>query len=48
MKQHDLALRLLAKAAQDEIAIDRLIDDATVPDEIVGFHCQQAARRFCT
>jgi len=46
MKQHDLALRLLAKAAQNEVAIDRLIDDASVPDEIVGFHCQQAAEKL--
>ena len=36
MKQHDLALRLLAKAAQDEVAIDRLIGDVAVPDEFVG------------
>jgi hypothetical protein len=46
MRQHDLALRLLAKAAQDEVAISKLIDDPTVPDEIVGFHCQQAAEKL--
>jgi hypothetical protein len=46
MKQHDLAMRLLAKAAQDEVAIDRLMGDVAVPDEIVGFHCQQAAEKL--
>ena len=46
MKQHDLAVRFLAKAAQDELVADRLLDDGTVADEIVGFHCQQAAEKL--
>ncbi len=43
MKQHDLAVRLLAKASQDELVVDRLLIDADVADEVIGFHLQQAA-----
>ena len=31
---------LLRKARQDEIALDKLITDPSLPDEIVGFHAQ--------
>lgn len=46
MKQHDLALRFLIKAAQDEHLVDTLATDRTVADEILGFHCQQAAEKL--
>ncbi len=46
MKQHDLALLFLAKAAQDVQAVDILLTDTRVADEIVGFHCQQAAEKL--
>lgn len=46
MTQHELAARLLLKAVQDEVAADRLIDDAEVADEVIGFHLQQAAEKL--
>jgi len=46
MKWREEALRLLKKAAQDEFVIDKLIDDPTAPDEVLGFHAQQAAEKI--
>lgn len=46
MTQHDLAVRLLAKAVQDEIAVDRLMGDASIADEVIGFHLQQSAEKL--
>lgn len=42
----DLARRLAEKARGDEIAVDKLIDDAAVPDEVIGFHAQQAIEKL--
>jgi HEPN domain-containing protein len=36
----------LAKAAQDEWVVERLINDPETPDEILGFHAQQAAEKL--
>jgi HEPN domain-containing protein len=36
----------LAKAAQDELAVDRLAPLQESSDEIVGFHLQQAAEKM--
>ena len=36
---------LLRKARQDEIALDKLITDSSLPDEIIGFHAQQAVEK---
>jgi hypothetical protein len=38
----DLAVRFARKAESDEIALDRLADDPDVPDDLIGFHAQQA------
>lgn len=46
MTQHDLALILLQKAREDELAVDRLIDDVQISDAIVGFHLQQATEKL--
>jgi HEPN domain-containing protein len=46
MKQHEQALLLLRKAAQDEALLDEILDSDKVSDEIVGFHCQQAAEKL--
>jgi HEPN domain-containing protein len=46
MQQHDLAVLLLAKAAQDEMVVAKLSADTDVSDEIIGFHCQQAAEKL--
>jgi HEPN domain-containing protein len=37
---------LLRKAAQDEALIDAVLTSDQVSDEIVGFHCQQAAEKI--
>ena len=41
----DLARVLATKAAGDEAALERLVDDARVPDEVVAFHAQQAVEK---
>ena len=46
MAASDEARRLLAKAAEDEYVLDRLLDDALAPDSMVGFHAQQAAEKL--
>jgi HEPN domain-containing protein len=42
----DLARLLMEKAAHDEAAAARFAGDAIVVDEIIGFHCQQAAEKI--
>ncbi len=37
---------LLAKAAQDEYVVDRLLPDDDAPVEVFGFHAQQAAEKL--
>ena len=46
MKQREQALLLLRKAAQDEALIDQVLRSDKVSDEIIGFHCQQAAEKL--
>lgn len=46
MKQREQALLLLRKAAQDEALLDAVLTSDQVSDEIVGFHCQQAAEKM--
>jgi len=36
---------LLHKAQQDEFALEKLISDPASPDEIIGFHAQQAIEK---
>ena len=45
MKQRELVRALLHKAAQDEAAMARLMPDADLDDELVGFHAQQAVEK---
>jgi HEPN domain-containing protein len=42
----ELAELLLRKAEQDEFAMDKLIPDPDSPDEIIGFHAQQAIEKM--
>jgi HEPN domain-containing protein len=42
---HDLARVLATKAAGDEATLDSLLDDRSVPDEVFGFHAQQAVEK---
>ena len=37
---------LLRKAAQDEFTLDKLISDPDAPDEVIGFHAQQAVEKM--
>jgi HEPN domain-containing protein len=46
MAASDEARRLLAKAAEDEYVLDRLLEDARAPEAMVGFHAQQAAEKL--
>jgi HEPN domain-containing protein len=42
---HELALLLVRKAEGDEAILDRLLDDHDVPDDVLGFHVQQAVEK---
>lgn len=46
MKRREQALLLLRKAAQDEALLDQVLTSGQVSDEIIGFHCQQAAEKM--
>ena len=46
MKRREQALLFLCKAAQDEALLDAVIDSGKVSDEVIGFHCQQAAEKM--
>ncbi len=42
----DLAARFARKARSDEIALEKLADDPEVPDDLIGFHAQQALEKL--
>jgi len=46
MKPYEYSLSLMAKAAEDEAAVDALTCNPRIADAIVGFHCQQAAEKM--
>jgi HEPN domain-containing protein len=46
MTRPDQASILLRKARQDELILERLLDDADVDDETLGFHAQQAPEKL--
>jgi HEPN domain-containing protein len=46
MKPREQALLLLRKAAQDEALLDEVLTSERVSDEIIGFHCPQAAEKI--
>jgi HEPN domain-containing protein len=46
MAASDEVRRLLAKAAEDEYVLARLLEDAAAPEAILGFHAQQAAEKL--
>ncbi len=43
---NDLAVRFARKARSDEIALEKLADDPDVPDDLIGFHAQQALEKL--
>jgi HEPN domain-containing protein len=46
MKRREQALLLLRKAGQDEALPDEVLASRSVDDEVIGFHCQQAAEKI--
>ena len=46
MKRREQALLYLRKAAQDEALLDAVLEFDSVSDEVIGFHCQQAAEKI--
>jgi HEPN domain-containing protein len=42
----DVAARFARKARSDEIALEKLADDPDVPDDVIGFHTQQAVEKL--
>ena len=46
MKQREQALLFLRKAAPDEALLDVVLESGKVSDEVIGFHCQQAAEKM--
>ena len=45
-KQHEQALLFLQKALSDETLLDEVLCSSRVGDDIIGFHCQQAAEKL--
>jgi HEPN domain-containing protein len=45
MRSSEHAELLLRKARQDEFALEKLVTDPASPDEILGFHAQQAVEK---
>lgn len=45
-RSRELAALLLRKAAQDEYALEKLAADPGAPEEIIGFHAQQAIEKM--
>ncbi len=46
MRPHEHAKLLMRKARQDEFTVEKLISDPASPDEVIGFHAQQAAEKM--
>jgi HEPN domain-containing protein len=46
MKRREQALLFLRKAAQDESLLDAVLESDNVSDDVIGFHCQQAAEKM--
>jgi len=46
VRSREYADVLLHKAAQDAFALDKLVPDPESPNEIIGFHAQQAVEKL--
>jgi hypothetical protein len=46
MRSRELAELLLRKAEQDEFVLRELNPNPASPDEVIGFHAQQAVEKF--
>jgi len=45
MRSHEHAELLLRKAAQDQFTLEKLFPDPASPDEVIGFHAEQAVEK---
>ena len=45
MQSARLAQVLLQKGRQDQYVMNRLLEDQSIPDEVIGFHAQQAVEK---
>lgn len=43
--QRDFAARLLRKAGEDLAAVQALLDNESISDDVIGFHAQQAVEK---
>jgi len=46
MHSRELAELLLRKACLDEFVVEKLVSDPASPDEVIGFHTQQAIEKM--
>lgn len=46
MTPRDLAEAFLAKATEDEVLLEKIVDDRDVSDDLFGFHVQQAIEKY--
>jgi len=46
MRNRELAELFLRKAGQDEFVLEKLISDVASPEEVIGFHAQQAVEKM--
>ncbi len=46
MRSRELADILLRKANQDQFTLEKLFPDPASPDEVIGFHAQQAVEKM--
>jgi len=46
MQNREHAKLLLRKAKEDEFTVEKLVPDPASPDEVIGFHAQQAIEKM--
>jgi HEPN domain-containing protein len=46
MPDHKNSETLMGKAGQDEFILDLILNNASAPEEVFGFHAQQAAEKM--
>ena len=44
-RSRELAAKLLRKAAQDQFVVEKLLPDPNSPEDLIGFHAQQAVEK---
>ncbi len=46
MSPHEFAILLYRKALEDQFTVEKLLPDPDSPDDVIGFHAQQAVEKF--